>query len=184
MKVKNISKSFDGKTVLSNFSYDFNAGKIYCIIGESGIGKTTLWRILAGLELADTGEITERFEKVSYIFQDDRLLNTDAVTNITAVNVDVKTAEKYLDLVGLREDKKKKPAEMSGGMKRRLCIARALSIDADLYLFDEPFSALDQATAENMARLIKNELVGKMGIIVTHNLDCAAILADEMIEIT
>lgn len=181
MELRNISKNFGGESVIEDFSFVFEKGKVYCVTGASGSGKTTLLRIIAGLDSPDSGSADGIPGTVSVMFQEDRLLPCSAEKNLTVVCRDKEKAEEYLGKVRLSDAKEKTPREMSGGMKRRVALARALCCDAELYVFDEPFASLDRDTALGMARLIKEEMKGKTAVIATHFPECAEILADETI---
>lgn len=174
-ELKNIRKSYGNNVVPDNFSLKLTQGSKNVVLGASGCGKTTLLRIIAGLEKVDGGE-TLRDERIAYMFQETRLLPwKNALDNIRAVlkKENFVLADKYLSAVGLTDAEKKFPHELSGGMAQRVAFARFLafaeSIDAELLLLDEPFSALDKETATKMLELLKNFSVGKTLLIVTHD---------------
>lgn len=184
IELTHISKSYGSSPVLQDFNKKLVKGKIYCIIGESGCGKTTLLRIASGLLKPDSGTVSTTFNQGSYIFQENRLISSlTCLENLSVLGIDKARAADYLQRVGLKANEKQFPTELSGGMKRRLCIARALAFPADIYFFDEPLSALDEDSAIDLARLIRNELKDKTALIVTHNLNAAKIMADEIIEL-
>lgn len=185
IEVKNISKAFDGKTVLNNISFTVNEGECVALSGKSGAGKTTLMRIIAGLEKADSGEILIRENtRKTYVFQENRLLeNKTALENITSVLPDREKAMYYLEGCLLKEDAHKKAGVLSGGMKRRLAIARALCYGGDIYFLDEPLRELDGDTLLQVSRFIKEEIKGKTALLITHEEDSAAYLADRQISI-
>ncbi len=178
-----VSKSFDGKYVLKDFSVTFSDGEFVCLLGASGCGKTTILRLASGLSLPDSGEIKrDETLRQSFIFQENRLLSWyDALGNILAVTNDREKAEHYLKETGLSEDAHKFPAELSGGMKRRLAIARALAFGGDIFFLDEPLRELDKKTASLIHALLKKELKGKTVIMVTHIPQEAELLADRVI---
>ncbi len=173
--VKNISKSFGEKEVLRNLSFTVNHGEVIQIIGSSGIGKTTLLRLLCGLEKPDAGEIFGVSKTdISFLFQDDRLFpELNALENISIVIKDKSKKEKarrLLSDLGLNEkDILLYPSELSGGMRRRVAIARALAYDKPVLILDEALRGLDMENAENAARVIERESVGKTIIFVTHS---------------
>lgn len=185
IEVKNISKAFDGKTVLDNISFDVKKGECVALMGESGIGKTTLLRILAGLEKPDSGEIIFRENaKKTFVFQENRLLeNKSVLENILSVAPDKERALYFLQRCKLKDDARKKAALLSGGMKRRLAIARALSFGGDIYFLDEPLRELDENTLAEISALIKEEIKGKTAVLITHDEDSAKALADRIIYI-
>ena len=175
---KNITKKYGDNTVLDNFSLKLQKNSPTVIMGESGCGKTTLMRIAAGLEKADSGEFISNGESIAVMFQESRLLPwRNALDNVCAVlkKEHIFLAEKYLSLVGLdvEIDGKKFPSELSGGMKQRVAFARFLSYaeatNASILLLDEPFSALDDATAEKMASLLVEAAQDKYLLAVTHD---------------
>jgi len=187
-ELKNIRKSYGNNVVLDNFSLKLNQGSKNVVLGASGCGKTTLLRVIAGLERVDGGEIV-RDEKIAYMFQETRLLPwKNALDNIRAVlkKEDFALADKYLSAVGLADAEKKFPHELSGGMAQRVAFARFLafaeSTDADLLLLDEPFSALDRETATKMLELLIEFSVGKTLVLVTHDESDIA-FADNVIEL-
>lgn len=185
IEVKNISKSFGEKTVLKNVSFTIKQGEHIALMGKSGVGKTTLLRIIAGLETADEGEVViEPAAKKTFVFQENRLLeHKSVIENILAVTPDEKKALYFLERTGLIADKDKKAGNLSGGMKRRLAIARALTFGGDIYYFDEPLRELDEGTLNEITALIKEELRNKTAIIITHDESTADILATRIIRL-
>ncbi len=173
LKVYNISKSFGDKTVLDSFSHTFNKGTTTLITGASGSGKTTLLRIIAGLETADFGEIiTDDKATVGMMFQEARLLPWKNVyENIAAVTKKGTPAgiDEILKKLGLSGEGHSLPYKLSGGMRRRVALARTLLFPADIYLFDEPFTGLDAETAHKAAQTIREYTEGKTVIIVSHD---------------
>lgn len=167
MRIENITKKYGSDLVLNGFSAEIRDG-ITLITGNSGVGKTTLMRILAGLEKPDSGEIKEG-GKVSFLFQEDRLFShLTAKQNVELVCNDGEKAEDLLISLSLGDALEKYPDEMSGGMKRRVAIARALSFESDVYIFDEPLKGLDTELKKDVARLMIEKTRGKPVIIVTH----------------
>ncbi|MDF1495008.1 ABC transporter ATP-binding protein [Caproiciproducens sp. CPB-2] len=185
MKIHNLTKNYNGKMVLDQFSLQLPSTGTVCLFGPSGCGKTTLLNCIAGLEPFDSGEIEGAGTgKISYLFQENRLLPwISAKDNITAVlrgkaRQNEEQAEKWLGLVGLEEAGNKRPAELSGGMRRRVALARALAYGGDLYLMDEPFQGLDAERRDEMIALLQKETAGTLKIIVTHDFEEAEKLAD------
>ncbi len=172
--VNNLYKSFE-KPVLTDFSYRFPERGLILIRGASGCGKTTLLRILAGLEKQDRGTLVkEKKIKVSYVFQEARLVpHLSVLENVLLVGgaKDKALATHFLTKLGLGSDLNKFPAELSGGMKLRASIARSLYYGGDLYLWDEPTKELDP---EN--RAIVTEIIGELAekacvVVVTHDVE-------------
>src|SRR2546427_12647682 len=184
---------------LSRVSFTVQDGEIVSLIGPSGCGKTTALRIAMGLELATSGRVTVDGREVKgcghdrgMVFQHAELLPWLTAMQNVMFGLEMKgmrggelrdTAEKYLDLVGLTDSHNRRPHQLSGGMKQRVGIARALAIDPKVLLMDEPFGALDAQTRETMqAELL--ELHGrtrKTILFVTHDLDEAVLIADRIV---
>ncbi len=182
MILKNINKSYENKKILNNISLEIPERGVFGVFGPSGGGKTTLLRIICGLEKPDSGEISGK-KRFSVVFQEDRLMpNMTALENVAAVS-DENTAHAWLEKVGLSESLRKKPGELSGGMSRRVAIARALAFDADGLILDEPFKGLEDELKEKMAELISEYAQKKPVILVTHD-EGLKKLAANFIEIT
>lgn len=168
MRIESLSKSYGEKRVLDNFSLSVSDG-IYAICGPSGCGKTTLLRIICGLEKADSGSVTDT-NRISVSFQEARLLPWIRVSeNVSVCERTGGLGVKILNELGLGDALSKSPSELSGGMKRRVSIARALCKDFDTLLLDEPFSELDEKTAEEVFNVIEKYTKGKTVLIITHD---------------
>ena len=179
IKLENICKSYDEKTVLDNIMAEFPDDSITCIMGESGAGKTTLVRIIAGLENADRATVSGA-GVVSFDFQEDRLINDiSAADNIMLVldkndfgGHDKKTMRKIINenLAEVLKDyhSDKSAGTYSGGMKRRVCLVRAMMKKSDTVILDEPFSGMDEETKILAAEYIKKHRDGRICIVVTH----------------
>ena len=179
IKLENICKSYDEKTVLDNIMAEFPDDSITCIMGESGAGKTTLVRIIAGFENADRGTVSGA-GVVSFDFQEDRLINDiSAADNIMLVldkndfgGHDKKMMRKIIN-ENLAEVLKDYPSDKStgtysGGMKRRVCLVRAMMKKSDTVILDEPFTGMDEETKILAAEYIKKHRDGRICIVVTH----------------
>ncbi len=187
---KNIKKKYGDDTVLDNFSLKLEKDLPTVIMGGSGKGKTTLLRIAAGLENADSGEFDTGGEKIAFMFQEPRLMPwRTAADNIRAVlnKNDHALSEKYLSAVGLINDGNKLPHELSGGMRQRVAFARFLAYaeatDSSILLLDEPFSSLDSDTAFDMAVILREFSHGKILAVVSHDESDAALLGAKIIRI-
>lgn len=181
--IKSLSKSYDGKTVFNNLNINIPLEGITLLTGESGKGKTTLLRIIAGLETADSGEISNTPEKISFMFQEDRLIEwLSAEDNISIVS-DKEKADKYLKEVELYNDKDKIAKELSGGMKRRVALARALAFDSNLVILDEAFKGMDTTLKQKMMDLVIKESKKRPFIIVVHEPEEASYLSKKIIKI-
>lgn len=170
MIIKNVSKSYDGKIVLDNVSFEIPEKGVFGIFGASGHGKTTLLRLICGLEKPDSGEIIgAEGLNFSVVFQEDRLLpSLTALGNVSLVS-DKTTAFSMLEKVGLAESADKFPDELSGGMSRRTAIARAFAYGGDALILDEPFKGLENELKENIGKLICEYAQTRPAIIVTHD---------------
>jgi nitrate/nitrite transport system ATP-binding protein len=191
-------------TVFRDLWFGMNKGEFVCVIGHSGCGKTTVLNILAGLDEPSAGVVIVDGKEISgpsldraVIFQGHALLPWRSVIGNVAYAVSSKWrnwsrqqvddhARKYIDVVGLKGSEAKKPAQLSGGMKQRVGIARALSIEPKILLMDEPFSALDaltRGTLQAEARRICVE-TGQTVFMITHDIDEAIYLADKIVLMT
>lgn len=183
MTVLDLTKSYHGNAVLRSFSANFESGEISALMGPSGCGKTTLLRILLGIEEADAGSIRGVGRAVA-VFQEDRLSEPlSAVENVRLGRKDAtrEEARVLLCALGLCEDMEKPVSALSGGMRRRVSIARALIADADTVLLDEPFSALDDDTKASVMHYTKEALAGKTVLLITHDADEARAFAGNRI---
>ena len=167
ISIKHIRKSFGDKLVISDFSVDMDDGKKLIIMGPSGSGKTTLLRIIAGLETADSGEVSGVPEKKAFVFQEDRLAEDFSVqTNVsTKGNFDIT----HLEEVDLAGEEKTKVKKLSGGMKRRVALVRAMLRDAEIVFLDEPFKGLDPELKIKTMDYVKKYTSGKTVVMVTHD---------------
>lgn len=183
---ENISKSFGENAVIENFSRVFSEGKATAVLGKSGGGKTTLLNILMGLLSPDSGEV-KREGRISALFQEDRLCeNLTASANIRLVTGKrLSKAEIAAELaaVGLPGCENKPARLLSGGMKRRAAMLRALLAEYDILFADEPFKGLDDDTKLSVMRYFKEKTSGKTVVFVTHDKEECEALADEIIRL-
>ena len=189
LKMTNVTFAFEKQSIFENLFLELKKGEILAIMGPSGYGKTTLMGLASGLLKPQKGEILNSFEKIAYVFQEPRLFpwltvkeNLLAVMDKTDENVE-KTVNDCLALVGLADAADKYPDELSGGMKSRASLARALSYGGDLFLLDEPFAALDEDLRRDLAIKIKDYLRarGASAILVTHNREDTEMIADRIL---
>ena len=199
VSVKGLSKTYPGGIeALSDLSLEFPKGQLTSLLGPSGCGKTTLLKIIAGLLEPTSGQVVVNGKPVTgpgpdraFVFQDFALMPWASVLRNVAFGLELRgvarsereaIAEKYIGEVGLGGFEKQFPHELSGGMRQRVGLARALAVNADVLLMDEPFSAVDEQTRrkfqEDLLRLVANEQ--KTFIFVTHSIEEAVYVSDRI----
>ncbi len=183
IQLNNLCKAYGDKVIFENYTRTINFDGILIIQGKSGLGKTTLMRLIAGLEKADKGEIIKSAEKISFMFQEDRLIPFVTVLKNLASVCDEEKALKYLRLMGLESEKDNSPTALSGGMRRRVALARALCFDSELVILDEPFKGLDKKLKNEICKIIKEESKKRDFIIISHDSEDAEMLNAGMIEL-
>ncbi|HFI0037797.1 TPA: amino acid ABC transporter ATP-binding protein [Streptococcus suis] len=205
LELRNLSKRFDNKQIFSNYDLVIPEGKIVAIVGQSGGGKTTLLRMLAGLESIDSGTLIYNGQELpleelgkrhllGFVFQDFQLfphlsvlenlvLSPMKTQNMSRLEAEDK-ALKLLDTLGLANHATAYPFSLSGGQKQRVALARAMMIDPEIIGYDEPTSALDPELRKEVEKLIlENRATGITQIVVTHDMQFAENIADEIIKI-
>lgn len=205
LELRNLSKRFDNKQIFSNYDLVIPEGKIIAICGQSGGGKTTLLRMLAGLETIDSGTLIYNGQELpleelgkrhllGFVFQDFQLfphlsvLENLVLSPVKTLNMSRSEAEdkalKLLDTLGLANHATAYPFSLSGGQKQRVALARAMMIDPEIIGYDEPTSALDPELRKEVEKLIlENRATGITQIVVTHDMQFAENIADEIIKI-
>ena len=205
LELRNINKAFGGKQILTNFSLSIPEKQILAIVGPSGGGKTTLLRMLAGLETIDSGEIyyngeslaideLEKRNLLGFVFQDFQLfphlsvLENLTLSPIKTMDMDKEAAEKkargLLEQLGLAGHADAFPFSLSGGQKQRVALARAMMINPEIIGYDEPTSALDPELRLEVEKLIlQNKERGMTQIVVTHDLQFAENIADQILKV-
>ncbi len=186
--VDGLCKSYNGRPVLRRLSFTAGEG-ITCIMGPSGGGKTTLLRILLGLEKPDSGTVTAPSERRwAAVFQEDRLLeHLDAMGNLRFAlgpALGGGAAEELLAALGLSGVEDKRVRDYSGGMKRRLALARALLAPADALALDEPFAGLDGESRARAISCIREAAQGKLVLLVTHDEGDARALGADIVRLS
>ena len=205
LELRNINKVFGEKQILSNFSLKIPEKQILAIVGPSGGGKTTLLRMLAGLETIDSGQIfyngesleldeLEKRNLLGFVFQDIQLfphlsvLESLTLSPVKAMGMNQQEAEKkargLLEQLGLAGHTDAYPFSLSGGQKQRVALARAMMIDPEIIGYDEPTSALDPELRLEVEKLIlQNRELGMTQIVVTHDLQFAENIADQILKV-
>ncbi len=205
LELKNISKRFKDRQILSNFNLTVEENKILAIVGPSGGGKTTLLRMLAGLEKIDSGEIIyngesllidelEKRNLLGFVFQDFQLfphltvLENLVLSPIKTMNMSKEEAEQkallLLEKLGLSKQINSYSSSLSGGQKQRVALARAMMINPKIIGYDEPTSALDPELRLEVEKLIlQNKELGSTQIVVTHDLQFAENIADSILKV-
>ena len=205
LELKNISKRFKDRQILSNFNLTVEENKILAIVGPSGGGKTTLLRMLAGLEKIDSGEIIyngeslpidelEKRNLLGFVFQDFQLfphltvLENLVLSPIKTMNMSKEEAEQkallLLEKLGLSKQINSYSNSLSGGQKQRVALARAMMINPKIIGYDEPTSALDPELRLEVEKLIlQNKELGITQIVVTHDLQFAKNIADSILKV-
>ena len=188
ISLKNVTVNFESKCVLNKLNADFEKGKIYAIMGDSGCGKTTILNSIAGLIKPKAGEIILPDEsKISYVFQEPRLFDWLTVLQNVAMVIKSKKecaeieAKKILCELALEDAINLYPHELSGGMKQRVAIARAIAYKPTHLLLDEPFAALDVDTKQKVASYMFETVKNCTVIMVTHNEE-DTMFADEILK--
>ena len=180
MKIQHLCKSFDGKVVLDYVSLTLESGGTACLMAPSGRGKTTLLRCIAGLETPDSGQITDLPERIAYVFQEDRLCDgfsaVDNIRLVTGKALGEGEIRRHLEELGLAGSLDQPVRELSGGMRRRVVISRAVCFGADLLLLDEPFKGQDDEARQQTADYILRHRGAAAILCVTHDREDAAAL--------
>lgn len=206
LELRNISKKFGDKQILKDFNLIVPEKQVLAIVGPSGGGKTTLLRMLAGLETIDSGQVIyngeildvaelEKRNLLGFVFQDFQLfphlsvLENLILSPIYTMNISKEEAEEkaqaLLARLGLSEHAKAYPYSLSGGQKQRVALARAMMINPEIIGYDEPTSALDPALRLEVEKLIlQNREMGMTQIVVTHDLQFAENIADSILKVT
>lgn len=187
IRLNNITKSYGEKRVLRDFSCEIEPGDTMVLMGSSGVGKTTLLRILAGLEKADGGTITGVPRTIGMVFQEDRLCEEYTVEENLNLVLKRKMPEtqlaEHLREMGLVGALRSPVSALSGGMKRRVAVLRAMLADNELLLLDEPFSGLDEENRARTIDYINHHRADRTLILVTHDKRDAEALQGKIIEL-
>ncbi len=179
---ENVSKAYE-KPVLENRTLRFPDGKITALLGESGLGKTTVLRLIAGLEFPDAGTVKTN-GKIAYLFQEPRLLPAlSAWKNVRIAAPSDEAAKEALRLCRAEQFADKYPDTLSGGEKQRAALARLIAFGGDILLLDEPFSALDSETKETLIQNLLPRFRDRTVVLVTHSETEAKRIADETIRL-
>lgn len=181
IEVKGLTKAYGKTSVFRDLTLSFPDGAVTVIMGASGCGKTTLARILLGLEMADAGSVTGMPVKTAVVFQENRLCTGFSAYENIALVLDTKkmdrqalweTVRREAAQVGITEEHlRQNVEELSGGMKRRIALLRAVLYDADCLILDEAFQGLDAETKQRTICYVKERTEGKTCLVITHNED-------------
>ncbi len=191
LSINNLKKSFGEKIIFEGFSYEFPVVGVYALRGESGVGKTTLLRIILGLDKNYSGSVVGGgFESCSATFQEYRLFGTLSAVDNLLISYSKKDAAakerayKLLYELGFSESEANaRPDELSGGMKQRVSIARALLGKGDILILDEPTKELDSELCERVCKMIKQEGERRLVIVVTHRDEDLDMMSAKVIQI-
>ena len=179
MRISNLDFSYDNKQIFRDYSLELSDG-ITCLMGVSGKGKTTLLKLIAGLLKPDKGTVDINNRKVSFMFQEDRLLPwLNVRDNVLLVTDREKETDELLEELGI--DGNLRISELSGGMARRVALARCLLFESDILLMDEPFKGLDEALMKKVASIIIRQ--NKPAIVSTHSLDEVEALGGKIVNL-
>ena len=204
LEIKQLTKTYNTNTIFKALNLSVAVGEVLSIVGPSGIGKTTLIKILAGLETADAGEVrlngeqlaidgTRADAKVGLIFQDFNLFpNYTVIENIMLAPINVSRlsrdaakvkATALLATLGMTDKADLYPYQLSGGQKQRVAIARALAMDPKILAYDEPTSGLDEASTKQVAEVVKTlKAQGVTQLIITHDQPFAEMVSDRVFD--
>ena len=204
LEIKQLTKTYNTNTIFKALNLSVADGEVLSIVGPSGIGKTTLIKILAGLETADAGEVrlngeqlaidgTRADAKVGLIFQDFNLFpNYTVIENIMLAPINVSRlsrdaakakATALLTTLGMADKAVLYPYQLSGGQKQRVAIARALAMDPKILAYDEPTSGLDEASTKQVAEVVKTlKAQGVTQLIITHDQPFAEMVSDRVFD--
>lgn len=170
LSFENVSVSYGKQTVLDGLSFEFEDGSFNAVLAPSGTGKTTLINTVGGLVRPASGKVISDFKRIGYVFQEPRLFPwLTALENVECVCRDREKASYYLSLL-LPDAAHKYPHELSGGMKQRVSIARALAYEPQLLLLDEPFKGLDEGTKQATVGTVTEFIKQRTAILITHDL--------------
>lgn len=194
LTLSGVSRSFDGhSSVLSDITFSVAKGEFISVVGPSGCGKSTLLRMIIGLDTPTSGSICSTARNTQMLFQEPALLpwrtlreNVELHNNLSRTNTSTTEVDGVIDAVGLTDHQDKYPHQLSGGMKMRAALARALITDSDLFLFDEPLSAIDEITRESLQDLLLSlhQARDLTCVFVTHNVAEAVYLSDRVLILT
>ena len=180
IRLNNIDKKFGNNPILSKFNLEVKHGEVLALLGPSGIGKSTVLRIIAGLESPDSGSIEIGTSHIGYVFQEARLLPWDTALNnvalpLRALGIDkneaIDRSRYFISRMELSKFEKMLPHQLSGGMRQRVSIARALAVNPQILMLDEPFTGLDKRLKDNMRFLLESSLETSNAAViqVTHD---------------
>ena len=170
LQFHNVTFGYD-KPLLEQFQFSFEKEGIYSLLGKSGCGKTTFLKLISGLLLPQSGSVIHSAKKISFLFQENRLLPwLTVLDNLLIVTKDRQYCLFLLKELELLGTENKMPSALSGGMLRRVALARALAYDGDIFLLDEPFTGIDTERKQHIMLLLQKKMTHKICIFVTHHI--------------
>ena len=187
IEFKNVSFSYEDTPVINNLSFTVESGKNLLITGTSGCGKTTVMRLMLGLIQSDSGTVSAP-SNITAVFQEDRLIEKLSAYKNIILPLDkrqIKKADELITELNLDGIKSKHPADLSGGMKRRVAILRAVSYGGDAIILDEPFNGIDDENIRLIVKMINREFTekGKSVILISHNVKDAAYFGADILKL-
>ena len=187
IEFKNVSFSYEDTPVINNLSFTVESGKNLLITGASGCGKTTVMRLMLGLIRSDSGTVSAP-SNITAVFQEDRLIEKLSAYKNIILPLDkrnIKKADELITELNLDGIKSKRPADLSGGMKRRVAILRAVSYGGDAIILDEPFNGIDDENIRLIVKMINREFTekGKSVILISHNVKDAAYFSADILKL-
>ena len=183
IEFKKVTFAYEDKPIIEDLDLLIPDHQVTAIMGSSGLGKTTILNLAIGLLEPQKGEITRDFPKASYLFQENRLFPTTVMNNLLMVGITRDKAIELLKKFDLNEDADTPVEKLSGGMARRLAIARMLGVESEMYFIDEPIKELDEHHQREALKLIEEYTEGKTVLLITHSLEEAKYLNAKIISL-
>ena len=183
IEFKKVSFAYEDKPVIENFDLLIPDGKVTAVMGLSGLGKTTVMKLAIGLLTPQDGEIIRDYASASYLFQENRLFETSVINNLLMVGIPREKAIDLLQKFDLQKDIDTPVDKLSGGMARRVAIARMLGVESEMYFIDETIKELDEHHRNKALELIREYTKNKTVMLITHDLEEAEYLNAKIISL-